>query len=759
MKAVILAGGKGERLRPMTCARPKPLVNFMDGVVLDGILSLLKRHGVAEAAVTTMYMPQQMEDYARNNGILPLTCVREQQPLGTAGAVKNCAAFLNSTFLVLSGDCVTDIDLDAAVRFHKEKGAEATLVMIRQENPLDFGVVCCDATGAITGFAEKPSWSEVESCCCNSGIYILEPSVLQRIDLSKAPVDFAMDVFPAMLKEGAPIFALASDAYWCDIGDEQKYRGAHFDCLDGKCNLFAPKNGKNVRIGEGAVIRQPVCIGDNSVIEGASVIGPYTVIGKNCTIRNSTVAGSMVWDNAQLSGTEVYDSVLCSGVRLQDASRIGAGSVIGENCVVGRFASIKSGCRLWMDTIVEDETEVCMDQRVPAVVRRPDAASMRSLSISDMSPEGMLLLARAFAVGKKSVLVCADCSKLSASIASLVLSGVSLSGATGIQSDCGSLGQTRFAVRYSQADAGIYVRSERGAISVSLLDERGCDFGRRELQGVTRIMSSSVLPKEEGEIYSVQMKNRYYEYLVSLLCARPQGKQIALSGNETAVDYAAEALRKTGWTPIKAGNRPIAQVIKENSCMFGAVLSPAFLVTALYDERGRKVSYEQFLWLRAQLCIQAGARTVILPCDCSEECEQSLKRNAEVKRSKDNSASGVASASWADSLVGKTCFSIILDAVVFMLSLSRYILSKHNFLSNCLEELPQSFSSVVRCPNRDKGRVMEEVKKRKLKARIIPDESLAVLKIYASALSTEYARELALDAEAIINETVQHGQS
>ena len=195
-----MAGGEGSRLRPLTCDLPKPMMPVMNVPMMEHILNLLKDHGIYEIAVTLMYMPQKVKDYFGNGSSfgVQLHYFTEDEPLGTAGSIKNAHRFLNETFVVISGDVLTDINLTKAIEFHRSKQAMATLVLSRVDMPLNYGVVVTDNCDAIVGFLEKPSWGEVFSDTVNTGIYIMEPELLDRI-LPGQRVDFSKDIFPEML--------------------------------------------------------------------------------------------------------------------------------------------------------------------------------------------------------------------------------------------------------------------------------------------------------------------------------------------------------------------------------------------------------------------------------------------------------------------------------------------------------------------------------------------------------------------------------
>ncbi|MDP4110474.1 MAG: nucleotidyltransferase family protein, partial [Bacillota bacterium] len=250
MKAVIMAGGNGIRLRPLTCTLPKPMVKLCGRPVMEHILLLLKKHGFNSVMATLGYMPQEIENYFEGGEKLGISfdCVTEREPRGTAGSVKLCESFIGGEdFLVISGDAVCDFDLEAAAKFHRKNGADVTILTCRNTHPTRYGLVLCDKNGDVEGFLEKPSWNQVFGDQVNTGIYFIKPSVLAEIP-ENAAFDFAKDLFPKLLKKGSRLTVCEAKGYWCDIGDTDAYLQCVFDILNGDVNieLPAPKTGEGV---------------------------------------------------------------------------------------------------------------------------------------------------------------------------------------------------------------------------------------------------------------------------------------------------------------------------------------------------------------------------------------------------------------------------------------------------------------------------------------------------------------------------------
>ena len=367
MKAVIMAGGFGTRIRPLTSSLPKPMLPLVNLPVMEHILRLLKRHGFTDLVVLLYFQPQVIKDYFGDGSDwgVKIVYVAPTKDLGTAGAVKAAQSYLDAPFLVISGDLLTDMDLTAMVSFHREKGAWVTLGLVSVVNPLQFGVVITDREGRIVKFLEKPGWGEVFSDTINTGIYMLEPQVLERIPEDR-DYDFSKDLFPALLNEGRPLFGYYSRGYWRDIGDPESYRQAHYDIFDGMVRVELPGSkldlvGRDVRVG------REVQIGEGVRFEGAVVLGNNTRVGdgaflKNCVLGNNCSLGSrarvtdaVVWDNVLVGDeAQVKGAVVCNNVKVGAGALIEKGAVVAEGCDVGRGAVVREGVMIWPNKVLEE---------------------------------------------------------------------------------------------------------------------------------------------------------------------------------------------------------------------------------------------------------------------------------------------------------------------------------------------------------------------------------------------------------------------
>jgi mannose-1-phosphate guanylyltransferase len=330
MKGLILAGGKGTRLRPLTINTPKPVVPVANSPFLLYQIDLMRTGGIGEIILSLSYQPRKIEDLLKDGsdyGVWIRYAV-EGTPLGTGGAFKNAEEHINSTTVVFNGDVLTELDLGDVIARHRERKAVATIVLTRVENPSAYGLVETNAEGWIQRFIEKPGPDEITCNTINAGIYVLEPSVLNYMPKGEA-YSFERGLFPTLLEHKEPVLAYIMDRYWIDIGTPRKYLEVHQDILAGK--FKSPRavfNGKSI-------IDQDVSIRDNVLIENS-------VIGRNCKIAE---------------GVHIVDSVIWSGNTIDSDARI-SGSIVGKGCYIGSSAVLRPGVVLGDKTVVTDFSEL-----------------------------------------------------------------------------------------------------------------------------------------------------------------------------------------------------------------------------------------------------------------------------------------------------------------------------------------------------------------------------------------------------------------
>jgi len=350
MKAILLAGGKGTRLRPLTIHTPKPIVPIFNRPFLHYQIELLKQvPEIDEVILSLNYQPRRIEEIFGDGSEsgLAIRYVVEPAPLGTGGAVRYAGESLHDSVVVFNGDVLTQVDLGAVIALHRERKAKATIVLTPVENPSAYGLVETDGHGNIQRFLEKPNPDEITCDTINAGIYVLEPDTFDRI-----PKDTAWSIersfFPSLIERGETFVAYVYDGYWIDIGTPAKYMQVHRDIMDGRYSA-PPFNGESkswvsteARVDPGAELHQPCFIDEGAVLKAGARIMPYSVIGRQTHVEDgATVDGSIVWPNGWIGP----DAVL-------------RGSILGRNCHVGRNACIESPVVLGDKTVVTDYSRV-----------------------------------------------------------------------------------------------------------------------------------------------------------------------------------------------------------------------------------------------------------------------------------------------------------------------------------------------------------------------------------------------------------------
>ncbi len=440
MKAIIMAGGEGSRLRPLTCTMPKPLVKLCGKPVSEYILDLLDENGCDEAVFTLRYKGFEIENHFKSRKYkgIALDFSYEDSPLGTAGAVKKAAVEAGfdkeDEILVISGDAMCDFDLSALIDFHKKKKAAATILAKSVDDPREYGCVI-SSKGIVTGFSEKPSYMGAVSDMANTGIYVISKKVLELIP-DNIMWDFSKNVFPQMLEKKISLAVFEGTGYWCDIGDIATYKSCQRDMLFGlvKCqfdNFCSDIDG--VRINRPCYIGENVKIGVGTVIDSGSVIESNVNIGKNCKLRDCVICG----------GAFLSDKVKCSGSIICENAVMEQGSAAYENSVLG------SGSLMGTDSVLEPNVKVWDNKKIPFGVMQKDnlkygvnalkeigEEGIEGETNSEITPSFMTVLGSACeAVFENRVIVSCGCGNAASVLKACFCGG--FSGAGGKITDCG----------------------------------------------------------------------------------------------------------------------------------------------------------------------------------------------------------------------------------------------------------------------------------------------------------------------------------
>lgn len=534
MKAVVMAGGEGTRLRPLTFHCPKPLVPVVNKPVMQHILELLRRHRVEEVVVTLHYLADQIRATFGDGSDfgLKIRYTVEDTPLGTAGSVKLAERWLkDEPFFIISGDSLTDMDLTALREFHHKKRAMVTLALVRVSNPLEYGVVITEEEGRIRRFLEKPDWSEVFSDTINTGIYYMEPEVLERVPEGQ-PFDWSKDVFPRLLQEGKPLYGFLSEDYWCDIGNLQVYRQAQVDVLSGKVRVEIPGElrGDRVWISPGAmvdkeaILQGPVLIGEGAQIKRKALIAEFSVVGNHTRVEEGAqIINSLLWDSAFVGErARITGAIVGRNTTIGKDAVLNEGVVVGEHCQLGKGCVLASQVKIWPYKIVESGARVTMSlvwgprwagtlfrdgavRGIPNVEMTPDFATRLATAYGACLPMGSTVL-----TGRDSHPACRMVKR--SVIAGLMSAGVDVMDLHAVPEPV-----ARYTARTSNANGGLYIHmsvSERGAMTMEFFDHNGViisrDLQRRIENAFAREDFRRADPEHIGHLEVLGRVKEYY---------------------------------------------------------------------------------------------------------------------------------------------------------------------------------------------------------------------------------------------------------
>jgi mannose-1-phosphate guanylyltransferase / phosphomannomutase len=498
MKAVVMAGGEGSRLRPLTIRRPKPMVPIAGKPVMEHILHLLKRHGITEVIVTVQYLASNIEDYFGNGSQfgMRITYSREDIPLGTAGSVKNAEEQLTEPFLVISGDALTDYDLTALIKYHNEKRSLATLLLAHVHNPLEYGVIITNEDGHIAQFLEKPSWGEVFSDTINTGIYVLHPQIFTYFEKYK-PFDFSQELFPYMLKKGDPIYGyVAPKGYWCDVGSLSEYMRANADILQGQVDLEIPAKNiggniwceEGVEIDEDAQLYGPIYLGHDCKIRGGAIIHGPSMVGSYAILdERAQVDRSIVWNNSYIGDrAELRGAIVGSATNIKSKAVMFEGSVIGDNSIIQDGAIVQSNVKVWPDKEIEAGAVVNTSIIWGSQGRRSlfSRYGVTGLVNVDLTPEFATKLSAAYGgiLPKGSVVMLnRDTHRTSRMIKRAINAGLPSAGVNVDDINQVPLPVMRYIIRNSDAVGGVHVRVspfDQRVVDIKIFDHNGLDINK-----------------------------------------------------------------------------------------------------------------------------------------------------------------------------------------------------------------------------------------------------------------------------------------
>jgi len=670
MKAVVMAGGEGSRLRPMTANLPKPLLPVANRPVMEHVLRLLRRHGVTDTVVTLQFLASLVRNYFGDGDELGMSLqyATEQRPLGTAGSVKNAEPVVrDGTFLVLSGDALTDADLTAMIDFHRRQGALVTVGLKSVPDPLEYGIVICDGDGRVNRFLEKPTWGQVFSDTVNTGIYVMEPEVLAEVAADEE-VDWSGDVFPRLLARGAPLFGFAFDGYWEDVGTLESYRQAHLDVLNGQVyvEIGAFEMSPGVWVAESAEVDPdvemtgPLLVGDYTRVEAGAALLPYAVLGDNVVVKSGAVVErAVVHDNvfigphASLRGSVVgRNSDVMRGARLDD------GSVVGDDCVIEQEAFLSAGVKVYPFKTVEAgavvTSSVIWESRGHRSLFGPRGVS--GLVNVEITPDLAVRLASAWAttMQKGSVVIASrDVSRAATALKRAVVSALNASAIDVRDLEVAPAPVARFATAHSDAVGGIMIHTTPGdaqSVDLVFLDEHGADLSQAGQRKLERVFSRQEFRRAfPGEIAQLSYPARFVDTYTQEVLASVDTSGVADADLRVVIDTAGGAAavvlptllgrlgvdalivngRLDESTPTESvaqhlqGLTRLGELVESSRAAFGARFDPVAERLALVDERGRIIHDDRAVLVVMDLVAAERRRgRVALPITTTRVAEQ-----------------------------------------------------------------------------------------------------------------------------------------
>jgi mannose-1-phosphate guanylyltransferase / phosphomannomutase len=768
MKAVVMAGGEGTRLRPLTSNQPKPMVPIVGKPCMEHILELLKQHGLEDVIVTVAFMPQAIRSYFGNGDALGLSVEYsvEESPLGTAGSVRLASDRLDETFVVISGDALCDVDLTDLIRSHRERGAAVTIGLKSVENPLEFGIVVTDDEGRIERFLEKPSWSQVFSDTINTGIYVLEPEVLRHVPTDR-PFDFSKELFPLLLEMGRPMYGYVFDDYWQDIGNLDQFRQANFDALDERVRLNVPgiRLRGNIWLGEGvevddlAAIEGPAFLGNYCRIAPDATVGPYSVLGSSVTLLERARTERSVIDAATHIGrsARVEGAVVGRSCDIRAHAHVQEGAAIGDEVTLGAQSAVLPGVRIYpykeVETGAQIHESLIWESRASSNLF--GAAGVSGLVNVDLTPDTAVRLAAALGTALKRgarVVASRESPPACRMIKRAMISGLNSTGVDVADLRVLPASVSRHLLKTQNFDAGFHVGVsyadpemleirfyEQPGISLtpSLQKEIEKHFTRHELR-------RSAFNAVGAVTYPARVRESYAQDLLSTLeveAIRARSYRIVVDYGFSATSFVLplllgpleiEAVSAHGFstdtaepsTTLREAVGQAKRLVSAISADLGVVFDRAGERLFLIDEQAHEIPVEQTLLLFLRLMGSNGRNgKLAFPITVTSQVEELVKgSNLEVVRTPASLAELTKAAAgdgviFAGAVGGGYVFPEFLpayDAVASLCKLLELLAPVGKPVSELVAELPAStlVHRQVPCPWALKGTVMRVVTER-----------------------------------------------
>jgi mannose-1-phosphate guanylyltransferase/phosphomannomutase len=778
-----MAGGEGSRLRPLTSRQPKPLVPVAGRPIMEHILLHLRRHQMRDVVATVQYLGASIRNYfgdGSEQGVA-LTYSVEDSPLGTAGSVMLARQQLNEPFLVISGDALTDIDLAAAIRFHRERRAVATIVLKPVPNPLEYGVVVVDDGGAVQRFIEKPSWGEVISDLANTGIYVLDPAVFDFFRPGEV-TDWSADVFPRLIKEGEPVFGWVASGYWEDVGSHGAYVKANFDCLEGKVKVQIP----GVRVTEGVWVHEEaevsqaaridgpalICAGAKvragAWVNGPAVIGGYTTIDHGAKVSNSiTWDHSYVGENCRLRG-----AVVCRSVTVKHGCLLEEGSVIGSDVVIGAGSTVNANVRIWPNKEVEPGAVVRESIIWAGSWKRGLFTSygLSGLTNVEFTPEFAARLGAAVAAMSAKgaeIAISRDFTRSARMISRAVISGMISAGANVTDLSVMPAPVARYWAKHNRISS-VHVQTspvDPRSADIRLFDHQGLDLDKRTERKLESLFFREDIRRvthyEMGRI--ARREDQAFAYIGDLL-TKVDLEAIRGAAFKVVIDYnngpagqlLPRVLQEMNCDVIPLNASPAEIVVEQDDSVFRDHLHEMGVIVSairaklgvfidrpgercfLIDEAGEVLDHDASFAVLAQLALSSRSGILLGPASASLAFSMIAEQmGSRFVPTKITPGAVLRAALHAETVLasdgsGGFCwpdFAVSFDAIFTTVRAMELLAHSRSSLAALRSRIPTVYhqSAVEFCPWDVKGRVMRAMMERHLKDRVDLTDGVKVL--------------------------------
>jgi len=676
MKAVIMAGGFGTRLRPLTINTPKPMVPIGNLPMMEHVVGLLAQHGLTEVTSLLYFRPDHIRDYFADGSAfgVNMTYQLPGEDLGTAGAVRCAIGDADEPVLVISGDLVTDFDLTEAIRWHREKQADATILLTRAENPVAYGIVITDDAGRIVRFLEKPTWGEAFSDTINTGIYILEPQAARLIPRDEN-FDFSQNLYPLMLDIGMKLNGKIMDGYWKDVGNVDEYFRAHSDLFTGDLKLDLKVDrvdveggllyrGRDVQLGEGVKLGGTVVLGDEVWIDAGTslcncAVGHRSRVGANCDLKDT-----IIWSDCVIgSEGRISRALVCNRVHLGSNVQLLDHAIISDECKVGHSATVKANCKIWPGKNVDDGAIVSSSLVWGDSWNRElfTDSKISGLALIEITPEMAVKVGAAFgaSLGQGAAVVSArEASDAARLVRRSLMSGLLASGVNVSDLETLPVPVVRYALRKGKYAAGIYVRHnpvDYRYLDFIFFDGSAMDMPKGKLKKIERNYFGEDFERASlDDIGHLDHPQRVLRDYQADFVAEIDADTIREAGFKIVVDYAhgcssevfPDLFSRLGISTTELNSHPnprkssvppeentraivqLSAIVRSLNADVGFRINPAAEKLTVVDENGQPLDPQTLLILMTELFIQTHhPRKIAVPVGATMGVEDIAERH------------------------------------------------------------------------------------------------------------------------------------